>query len=94
MSVMARLEVKSELGGGAERALIGCVKAGAKECSGKVVGHDISTLRVKMRVTLLTLLGLRCRLNKLKSTGQAEYLSLWFNSRFPTFFGVNILLHS
>ena len=44
MSVMARLEVKSELGGRAERALIGCGKAGAKECSGKVVGHNISTL--------------------------------------------------
>jgi hypothetical protein len=38
------LEVKSELSGRAERALIGCGKAGAKECPGKVVGHNIYTL--------------------------------------------------
>jgi hypothetical protein len=37
-------EVKSKRGGRAERALISCGKAGAKECPGKVVGHDIYTL--------------------------------------------------
>jgi hypothetical protein len=35
-------EVKSQRGGRAERTLIGCETAGAKECPGKVVG-PIST---------------------------------------------------